>query len=410
MNNLIKPIKIFYSYYKMLDFLKSMNLSDELKINDVYNLFKTDSSELNLNIISNLQKFHNVSELFNYYTKEDSRNVFEMFNILFSTIKKIYEENEKKEKILKNDFKLEVENYLSDISKIILLFYLIKKNNELIFHLLKCSKKLRNRFSMEKKAKFNIYETINNFINDLKNDSHLAFQRNYSRRGTKENTISSLNKIGLNLSKSFNLENNSKEEDYVLFQCNTPKFEDDEAYEEKSNSNLLNLESNGKIKEENFKILKKKSNETNGSSLSFKNMKVVYDSNLKIKIDTRKKSKTIKMGLAFSDHKPSYKFKKASISNNNIIPYNNDFEMDNKQNSIENYQILTDFLNNINSLYKNGKINSHQKISIKKLIISESDAIIEKFSQLYLFNRNLDKDLKSKYIKEFLLEQINNWK
>ena len=116
------------------------------------------------------------------------------------------------------------------------------------------------------------------------------------------------------------------------------------------------------------------------------------------------------MGLTFSDHKPSYKFKKASISNNNIIPYNNDFEMDNKQNSIENYQILTDFLNNINSLYKNGKINSHQKISIKKLIISESDAIIEKFSQLYLFNRNLDKDLKNKYIKEFLLEQINNWK
>ena len=391
----------------MFVFKKSMNSLEELKIDEIYNLFKTNSSELNLNIISKLQKFNNINELLNHYLKQEYRNVLDIFSKLSSIIKNIYEKNEKKEKNVKNDINLEVDNYLYDISKIILLFFLFKKNNEMLFHLLKSTKKFRNRFNLEKKSKFNIHETINNLINDLRNDSHLFFQRNYSRRGTKENTISSSNKNGLNLSKSCKFESNSKEGDYLLFQCNTPKFEEDETNEEKSNSNLFNIENIGQIKDENIKIVKKKTNETNNSSLSFKNMKLVYESNSKNKINTRKKSRTIKMGLVFSQPKFSYKHKKASISNkNNIIPYNNDFEIDNNQKSIEKYQILIDFLNNINSLYKNGKINSQQKISVKKLIISDSDTIIEKFSQL--FNKNLDKNLKNKYIKDFLFEQINN--
>ena len=48
----------------MLEFIKSLNLSDELRNNDIYNLFKTDSSELNLKFCNKLLAFS--SNLFVY--------------------------------------------------------------------------------------------------------------------------------------------------------------------------------------------------------------------------------------------------------------------------------------------------------------------------------------------------------
>ena len=77
----------------MYDFIKSLNLADELKNNDLYNIFKTDSSELNLHFLSTLQKFHTTQDFLNYYTQQDCNKVFNMYNTLSSISSKIYNEN-----------------------------------------------------------------------------------------------------------------------------------------------------------------------------------------------------------------------------------------------------------------------------------------------------------------------------
>ena len=136
----------------MYDFIKSLNLADELKNNDLYNIFKTDSSELNLHFLSTLQKFHTTQDFLNYYTQQDCNKVFNMYNTLSSISSKIYNEKEK------SNFKKDIDKYLSDLSKIILLFSLIQKNNELLSNLLKNTRKFIKRFYIENEIKSIIKE------------------------------------------------------------------------------------------------------------------------------------------------------------------------------------------------------------------------------------------------------------
>lgn len=394
---------------KMFDFIKSMDIYGDFKSNEIYSLFKTDSSELNLKLFSSLQQFHKTNEFFNYYSKQDCQNVLDIFNDLTSIISKIYEEDKN------NTFKSEIDKYLTDISKIIYLLYLIQKNNELLCNLLQNTKKYLKKFYIENQNKSNLKEKIKNCINDLMIYSEIASKRNYSRRSTKENTISPINiHFGHNLGKSFQFENNTNEEEFLLFQCCTPKFEEDEdeiieVNEEQSCFNNLNIENKSEFKDESNKKDSKKTIETIGSSLSIRHMKFVYDSDDETK-RAIKKNKTVKMAINFSN--PKNFFKKKSISNEiNENSINNDSDSENKFNvrSIKSTKILTKFLNIISNLYKKGEINMQQKLAIKQLIIRDSDSIIEKFFQHNL-SKNNDTNFKTKYIKKFLLEQIKNLK
>jgi len=370
----------------MYDFIKSLNLSDEIKNDEMYNIFKTDSSELNLNFLSSLQKFHTTKEFLNYYTHQDCQKVFDIYNTLSSISYQIYNENEK------TNFKKDIDKYLSDLSKIILLFSLIQKNNELLSNLLKNTRKFIKRFYTENQTKSVIKERINNCINDLMSSSQVASQRNYSRRSTKENTISNPNIfLGNSLKKSYN----SNEEEYLFFQSHTPKFEEEEdeiiEVNEEQSFNNINVET----KEDNSK---KDSLKTIGSSFSLKHMKFTYQSDEEENPRSIKKNKTVKMGKDYIT--PHSFFKKKSNS------YNNKEDIDN-ENIKENSQYIADFLNSINNLYKTRKINSNQKLAIKQLIISDSKSVVEKYLKMNLSINSSDKNYKSN-IDKFLLEQINN--
>ena len=393
----------------MLDFIKTINLSDEIKKNDIYNLFKTDSSDLNVKFLSSIQKFKTINEFLNFYTKQDYKNVLDNFNNISLISSKICDENENT-----NIFISDIDKYLSNLSKIIFLFSLIQKNNELLSNLLINAKKFIKRFHSETKNKY-IKEKINNCINDLVNCSQIASQRNYSRRSTKENTIISPNLfIGHNLRKSKQFDSSNECESFFV-QCSTPKFEEEdeiesgieEVNEEQNyfinNNNLENIE------EDNNEISKKdskKSVETIGSPLSFKHMKFIYDSNKQNKRGI-KKNRTVKMGIEFSD--PKNFFKKKSLSKeendeNSLDEIDSDNEFNRK--NIEKTKLLAKFLNLINDLFKNNEINLNQKLAIKKLVISDSDKIIEQFYQ----NNKSNNALKNKHIKKFLNEQIKKMK
>ena len=380
----------------MLEYIKSLNLYENIKTNDIYNLFKTDSFELNLNLLSSLQNFHTMNEFLNYYTKQDCKNAFNIFNNLFIISSKIYQENEN------NIYKSEIDNYLSYISKIIFLLSLIQKNNELLSNLLMNTKKIIKKFHKENNNNTNILEKINNCINDLLYSSQIASQRNYSRRSTKENTLTGLNIFNIhNLGKNKQSDNNSNEEEYFFSQCSTPKFEEDddqidEVNEEQSCYN--NITSENKNKDESGKVDSKKTIKTIGSSLSFKYMKCVHDSDEE-KRRSIKKNKTVKMGIDFSSQNF---FKKKSNS------YNDDLssEIEYNQKILDKSLIIAKFLNIINNLYKSGNITSKEKIAIKQLIISDSETIIKKYFQYNIYNNNYDKVYKYEYLKQFLAEQI----
>lgn len=371
----------------MYDYIRSLNLTDELKNNEIYNIFKTDSSELNLNFLSSLQKFHSTQEFLNYYTQQDCKKVFNMYDTLSSISSKIYNENEK------TNYKKDVDKYLSDLSKIILLFSLIQKNNELLSNLLKNTRKFIKRFYIENEIKSVIKERINSCINDLMSCSQVASQRNYSRRSTKENTVSNPNIfLGNSLKKSYN----ANEEEYLFFQSHTPKFEEEEdeiiEVNEEQSFNNMNVET----KEDNSK---KDSLKTIGSSFSLRHMKFTYQSDEEENARSIKKNKTVKLGTDFIT--PHSFFKKKSNS------YNNKEDIDNENNIKDNSQYIVDFLNSINNLYKTGKINSNQKLAIKQLIISDPKSVVEKYLKMNLSRNSLDKNYKSN-IDKFLLEQIKH--
>ena len=371
----------------MYDYIKSLNLTDELKNNEIYNIFKTDSSELNLKFLSSLQKFHSTQEFLNYYTQQDCKKVFNMYDTLSSISSKIYNENEK------SNYKKDVDKYLSDLSKIILLFSLIQKNNELLSNLLKNTRKFIKRFYIENEIQSIIKERINSCINDLMSCSQVASQRNYSRRSTKENTVSNPNIfLGNSLKKSYN----ANEEEYLFFQSQTPKFEEEEneiieVNEEQSFNNM-----NAETKEDNSK---KDSLKTISSSFSLRHMKFTYQSDEEENGRSIKKNKTVKLGTDFIT--PHNFFKKKSNS------YNNKEDIDNENNIKDNSQYIVDFLNSINNLYKTGKINSNQKLAIKQLIISDPKSVVEKYLKMNLSRNSLDKNYKSN-IDKFLLEQIKH--
>ena len=384
----------------MLDYIKSLNFSEELKRNELYDLFETDSTELNKNFLSTLQNFSTTKEFLSYYTKQDFKKASDTFNNLFYISSNIYEKN-------MNTFFSEKDKYLSDVSKVIFLFSMIQKNNELLSYLLTTTKNLIKEICEENHNQ-KVQKKINVCLNDLINNPQLTPERNYSRRSTKENTISPRK---IFTTRTFN----KTSSDCFLFQCDTPKFEEEEEKseipevneEQQSNCNILRLKPGEFNTERKAYESHKDSKKTIGSTLSLKHMNFVYDTDEQQAIRGVKKNKSLKIGIVF--HNPKYFFKTKSISNkinDNSSECDFEIEHDFNQKSSDKNIILTKFLNCINSLYKSGNITEEQKIKIKKIIISDFEKMIEKFIKYIISKSYFNNKIKNKYIKRFLLDEI----
>ena len=343
----------------MFDFIKSLNLSEELKNKEIYSLFKSDSSEINLEFISSLQKFNTTEELLNYYTKENTKDILNNFINLSSIAFKISEENYS-------------EKYISKISKIIFLFLLIQKNIESLYNILKQTKKYIRKFYIDNKIKSKyIKNIINSYINDLfiyLNDS----QKNYSRRSTKDNSFSSLRK---GLSNSY-----LNEDEFVFSEIKTPRFEEEE---EENN-----------IKENNFEYIKEAINNENklikiDSSLTLSKMDFVMSEELEPIAQLEK-------GKSHDYYKDTNNSKKNSRKTNQILNKKIEKLIFNKK------DFLWAFLNEITKLYKEKKINSNKKIELKQLIISDYNNISLNFYNFYDENNSICDNIKKFLISNFI--------
>ena len=220
----------------MFDFANSLDLSEELKINDIYELFKTNSSDFNKMLLSNIQKYSNAQQLICHYIKNDIYSIYNSFNDIQSNLNRIiYRENHE---ICYS----EIETYILGTSKIILFLSLIQKNNQLLMNLLKNTKLYISDFYKNNNKESCIKSKIDLFINELINSSS-HFQRSYSRRSTNDITNSSIcvNLENKNKNNQQYLDPSINKKDNIL-RSFTPKFknEDENNITQKNSQNNHN--------------------------------------------------------------------------------------------------------------------------------------------------------------------------
>ena len=383
----------------MLEFIKSLSLTEEVKNNEIYYLLKTDSSETNLQILSSLEKYNSNEELLNYYIGQNLASVLSIFSDLSSTITKICNDEEKNESIS------DTEKYISKFSRIIFLFSLIQKNNELLGNLLMETKKYLKKFYIDCNIKKAMKEIITSCANDLMCSSIVTSKRNYSRRSTKEDTITSINKFtGINLQKFKQQENiniNQNEEEFV-FSIHTPKFEEEEnneiieeIEEPKNNSNSSSGKDNVNFEVIKEAINKRDSNKKFDSSLTLSKMNFILEPELEPEAKLEKtKSHNIENDCKINN----FQKRRSKIKKKDFVSKNPK-------------QILAKFFDAINVLYKKGKINSEIKILMKQIIISDSKEVIKQFLDSNDINSNdYDQKLLKEKIQMFLLDNLNKMK
>ena len=261
----------------MIDFISSVNLHNKIQSTELYELIKTDSSDLNTKILTNLQKHKDINEFFNQYSQLDFENElnildnFESESLLISNNKDT------------NLFKSKIDKYLFDVSKIILSFLFIEKANKILNNLITNVKKKVNDFYSENEKNL-ISSEINDCLNNLllKSIPDLI-QRNASRRGTLDTTPKSKDQTSKR--SSWLTDVTSFDTEILVVDNNTPRFKEKE----------LSNKSNTNDKKEDS--LLKASEKTEDSILSLKNMKFMSDTGDMTIRGIRNKNKTIKIGF-----------------------------------------------------------------------------------------------------------------
>jgi len=373
----------------MLDFIKAINSKKIISSEEIYEIFKTDSFDLNLKFLSNVQKHKTVNEFFDYYSKLDFKNVLNVFDNLNSLT--VILSNDRN----KNIFGNKIDKYLYDVSKIIMFFLLIEKTNEILNNFITNAKTTINDFCLRNESSL-ISSNINNCFNNIINFSPVL-QRSLSRRATKERTLSSYNNqkekensVLLDITKH-------DDNELIVLGNNTPKFKE----KEWSKASSLN------DKKDNSVL--KSSQKTIDSILSLRNMKFMHDEEEKNPRGIKKKNKTIRFG--FNKQEPENFLKQKSNSNkiyeylNNMNDINSSFEY-NPQ-CIDKSQLLANLLNIINFLFTKGKINEEQKLKLKKLLISDSENVINRFNKYYESTFPFNNNLKNIF-KKFLMTELDS--
>ena len=378
-----------------MDTIKCIDLLGELKSDKIYYLFKTSSAEINLEILSNLQKFESSLEFFSFYTKNNVKKLINFVNQLDKELNSPFNDDS-------INFTSNTDEYISKISKIILTLNLIQKSQEILNkNLLKLKQyinKILNNFKIKNIYQDKFLSLINNLQYNFSNNFYLP-NNNYSLASTKVNSSTSLiscNKISSKNQNETN-ENQIKEEFFSKKQFSiineeclsdiiTPAF--CEIDKKQSNKNL---------------ILKTFNNDSNFSdlNLSLRDMKFFSESGSKSENNSvkgnksknkRRNGKILKTKeLLFSDNinlKNNRKSLKHSMNvSQHLINQNTEIKM------------YSDFLILIKNLYKSCLITAEEKIRLKKLIISKSikitDFYINEFENIKNNNDKIATALKN---------------
>lgn len=431
----------------MFEEIKSLDFSDEMKINELFPLFKTKMSPMDIDIISKLQYFSTSTNFFKHYMNKDIKKLYEHMNILIYELSSLTDENKN------NKFNDKVDKYISDFSYIYVCFNLIIKINEALLSILLNTKnylsKLYKKYGLDKNYEERINKCIQHMIPIYQND--IVKKNTFSNSLNKAN--SNFNIINLNDENNENKEfsNSNKEQilindllgkDQSNLDSNTPRFNNENNFCSSILNNKESSNMNNNDKEEiyyNFNLEKQKSLDSqftlspnkknivkneektekeyiksnNINNISNKDSEDTddiknYISNISPEDVTIRRPKSRKSCIIKSINSKENKYRNRSIDNlyNNrglFSTYKGDtYNLKTENKGLlkklhissehlfmkENAKKYAELLEIIYGLYKNNKINLEEKIKIKKLIICKSPKILNIYEN---FNNDNDK-------------------
>lgn len=437
----------------MYEEIKSIDFCGEMKTNDLYYLFKTNSSQINLEILSKLQKYTTLTEFFKHYMRKDLKTLNDAYDIFINKISTFSSENHKIK------FDSNIDQYISDFSYIYILFNsLIKLKESLTSILLNIKNKLSNLYNeyhIDKSKQEKIDECVSCLLDIFQNKNHS--QKLFSKSSTKDNSLDN------NLNNIYHYDNresydscnqqmliedllgNTRNSMKLNKISNTPRFN---TINNKNNSNPdpTHIKENNSLKEQNSEEQNKQSdiklNQSVDSefTLSSNKKKKINDDKAKENIsndNNNELSNNIKDYITNIDpndfiikhpHKrrtTSYIKKRNSKMNLNVYKSldgnnmqtlfsaykcNNKNILNTKENNDsykkfylssshlfmkEESKMYTELLEIIIELYRENKITIEQKLKLKKLIICKSPKILNVYKS---FNQDDDFIIKLKEI------------
>ena len=429
----------------MYEEIKSLDFSGEMKTNDLYYLYKTNSSQINLEILSKLQKFKALSDFFKYYMKKDLKTInaaYDNFTHILSTFSN---------PINKTKFESTIDQYISDFSYIYTLFNIVIKLNDSLTSILSNIKKnlssIYSKYHIDKIKQEKIDECISCLlkISQHKNNSNIFF----SKFSTKDNSYggSSDNNLTADESKEFfyssskqqvriindllNRENNNINLNLVT---DTPKFNNidtrnnnknneeqdkeldlntiqgsadseftlsankiNEINKEKENENILNTTNNKGSVDINDYITNISKRELRFKQPRKRTSAKRFKSNLKLGVNGYHSTDRINIKTLYSSIKNNNghdkmlkglakdnSYKKLHVSSGHLFMK-------------EESKMYTELLELIIELYNLNKINFEQKLKLKKLIICKSPKILKVYKSF-----NKDDEMFVQNLKELI--------
>ena len=396
---------------------------DEMNKKIEFYLLDSISFEKKGSIKSRMKDFKTTSEFFNYYSNINIIPLFESFDnldIIFSNINNH-----------KNNFKSKVDKYISDFSNIFLLFALISKNQQIIMKAIADSQSNLQNFYLEYNINKDSQKKLDEFFDKLINIKSKTKNQNFSIL-TGDNIFNKTQKNQIINSKNNNIVivNQKTEENNINFNCKlinifppndnitkdtkkndtsinnllTPKFpykkvEDNNNYNDQIDNNKdIVVNKNAVIKQESiqsfFTLASKKPSSNNNQEDTIPN--TIDEKKEKIKDDFNMSSFLNNSELQFICSK-SNKSEKMEDDEDFYYttknPKKQTFSCMNLKSRMEK-SMLKDILGIINNLYKNGEINTEEKVKLKKLIITKSEKISRLYKSYTINDREFINELK----------------
>ena len=339
----------------MVEILKIVDTKGDIKIKDMYNLLKTNSPKINFEIAQKIQTFNKIDEFFNHYSIQTS--LFELLNKVEFNSSKNYDG-------IFSSFDLNIEQYISCFTQMIISIKLILKTQEILNKIFLTSKKYLLKLKIEQQIENISQDNLFSFIEKLLDISLTSTLGSFSNSSSKLR-FDSFDSINNNLLyhqkltsdhslKSFSRDDLGKTLKILNEEPCTPKF--------------------GSNSDTNFQMRTKE---------NFKNICIRKDSSF---------------SLSDEEEINSFEKKEDAIKNkkNNFITKKDDFY--NKSVNERKYECL---LKMINDIYKKGIINSEEKIRLKQLVIAKSKKLENLYYNIYK-NKSIDENVLRSEITKLL--------
>jgi hypothetical protein len=355
--------------------LKNGELIDffaESEFDNLYDVFKTSSSAVNLELLSKFQSFSTFNDFFKSYINKDINSFFDFFKQL--------EENYS---LLCNNenytnFNSFTDKYISIYANLILLSHLILKNSLIIKNIIMNVKNNLIKYYSENIINNDFQEKINECVNHLLNLSLLDDKRKIDYTpSNKANNISTANATNTSINSMFkdnifyNKENEFQDV-YIEDNIKTPFFQS------KSGSLINNIDIVNNNNNYNFIICRKK--DSIGSILNLPCSEFKLEKNTFNKPDIKDKNNII--SILINGQEMQSNNNNDTLNNTKIIKSKeeennkeqkskkgkkkNQNEKDNSK--VNNKNIYKILLKSVNEIYKKGNIDETQKIKIKQLM------------------------------------------